>query len=168
MRNSFRRATFLVVLLSAVLAATSCGPQPTAQPAPTPTVVAAATAAAPTSTVAEVATLVPEPPATPEAEATPAAVQEETSTPAAEVAPEEALYLPELPRISCEELKQLMDGKADLVMVDTRMDFSFNEGHLPRAINIPASPFPPAITEEMIEEEYMKLPRDKLIVLYCD
>jgi hypothetical protein len=154
MRNSFGFAIVLVVLFSAVLAATSCGPTPTLPPAATDTVVA-------------VATEVPEPTATSEAAATPALAEEETPTPEPEVVPEEALYLPEIPRISCEELKQLMDSGADLVVVDTRMDISFMSGHLPRAINIPGSAIPP-LTEEIIEARYMQLPKDKLIVLYCD
>jgi len=80
---------------------------------------------------------------------------------------EEKLAHPEVPRITCEELKQLMDKGVDLALVDTRFETSFKRGHIKRAINIPDTPLPP-FTEEIIEMKLMMLPRDKLIVLYCD
>ena len=81
--------------------------------------------------------------------------------------PVEKLAYPEVPRITCEELKQLMDKGVDLVLVDTRLESNFKRGHLKGAINIPDIP-PPPVTEEMIKEKLMMLPRDKLIVFYCD
>jgi hypothetical protein len=154
MRNSFGLAIVSVVLFSAVLAATSCGPTPTPPPAPTPTIVV-------------VTTPLPDPTATPEPVASPALVEEEEPTPTPEPAPEEVLYLPELPRVTCEELKQAMDDGLDLVLVDTRMDLSFNDGHIPGALNIPDTPLPP-LTEAMVMAKLMALPMDKLIFLYCD
>jgi hypothetical protein len=87
--------------------------------------------------------------------------------PPPEILAKERFYLPEIPRITSEELKQLMDNGADVVLVDTRLEISFKAGHLKGAINIPATPLPPR-TEEMIKKELLMLPRDKLIVLYCD
>ena len=138
----------LIVILSALLA---CEGQEV-RPTPTPT----------------------EPAASPVAVATPTPVEEEiptprgpVRTPTPEVVPEEALYLPEVPRITCEELKQLIDEGVDLLLVDTRFEDSFERGHISGAINIPYTPLPP-LTEEMVTERLLMLPRDKLIVLYCD
>lgn len=135
----------LVVCVSLVLVAvlaTSCAPAAT----PTPT---------------------PLPPTEPAAVATPTPAEEEIPTPTPEAVPEEGLYLPEVPRITCEELKQLIDEGVDLVLVDNRFESSFERGHISGAINIPYTPLPP-LTEEMVTERLLMLPRDKLIVLYCD
>lgn len=94
-------------------------------------------------------------------------LEEEVVTPIPEVLAEEGFALPEIPRITCEELKQVMDNGVDFVLVDTRLEFSFKEGRLKGAINISDTPLPP-LTEEMITAKLLMLPRDKLIVLYCD
>jgi predicted sulfurtransferase len=86
---------------------------------------------------------------------------------AGEGSPEEKLAYPEVPRITCEELKQLMDKEVALVLVDTRLESSFKRGYLKGAINVPDTSLSP-ITEEIIKGKLMMLPRDKLIVLYCD
>lgn len=107
------------------------------------------------------------PTATPVAVATPTPLEEQIPTPTPEEVVPEEVYLPEIPRITCEELKQAMDEGVGLVLVDTRIDFSFKEEHIPGAINIPDTPLPP-LTEEMITAKLLMLPRDKLIALYCD
>jgi hypothetical protein len=148
MKNSARFAVVVLVLVQAVLMAVSCGPAATAVPTPPPMA-----SLSPTATSAAVAT--------------PTSVEEEMPSPTPEEVIAEELLLPEIPRITCEELKQLMDEGADLVLVDTRFDFSFKAGHLPGAINIPGSALPP-VTEEELEAQREQLPWDKLIVLYCD
>ena len=76
--------------------------------------------------------------------------------------------LPEIPRITCEELKQMMDRGDDFVLVDTRsVEWGYNLGHLPGAISIPNQPEPP-YTEEWITMKLEGLPTDKLIIFYCD
>lgn len=149
--HSGKRMIACICLVVTVVLASSCAPAP----APTPTSLPTPTASPTPSTTSATA-------------ATPTSVATETPVPSLETASvEEVLYLPEIPRITCEELKQFMDEGTDLVLVDTRVDFSFNEGHLPGAINIPGTPLPP-LTEEMIAARLLMLPRDKLVVLYCD
>lgn len=79
--------------------------------------------------------------------------------------PEENLVHPELPRVTCEELKQLMDEGANLLLVDTRGESHFKKEHITGAINIPNNPFPP-FTEQMIEIRLGMLPQDRLIIFY--
>ncbi len=81
--------------------------------------------------------------------------------------PEEGLPHPEVLRITCEEVKQLMDKGVELILVDSRDDMSFQGKRLKGAINIPATPRPP-LTEEMITARLLTLPKDKLVVFYCD
>lgn len=71
---------------------------------------------------------------------------------------------PEVLRITAEELKQLLDEDADIVIVDTRDSISYNYGHIPGAINIYYDPNGDPMTREMT---LVALPMDKLIVLYC-
>lgn len=62
-------------------------------------------------------------------------------------------------RITCEELKKLIDSKAtDIVIVDNQPAESFDEGHIPGAINFPwADEIKPPV----------KLPRNKILIMYC-
>ena len=71
---------------------------------------------------------------------------------------------PEVPRITAEELKQLIDQHADIVIVDTRDAVSYEYGHIPGAINIYYDPTADPTTRELI---LVALPGDKLIALYC-
>ena len=63
------------------------------------------------------------------------------------------------PRITCEELKKLIDSKAtDIVIVDNQPAESFDEGHIPGAISFPwADQIKPPV----------KLPRNKTLIMYC-
>ncbi|UCC15957.1 MAG: hypothetical protein JSU58_06165 [Dehalococcoidales bacterium] len=75
---------------------------------------------------------------------------------------------PEIPRILCEQLKQMMDRGDDLVLVDARsVEYGYKLGHLPRAISIPYKPEPP-YTEQWITTQIEGLPKDELIIFYCD
>jgi len=64
------------------------------------------------------------------------------------------------PRITCEELKKLIDSKTteDLVIVDTQASDYFVEAHIPGAVNLPYA--------DRIRTP-MNLPRTKTLVLYC-
>jgi rhodanese-related sulfurtransferase len=77
----------------------------------------------------------------------------------------EDVVLPDLPRISVEELKQLIDKNADIVIVDTRDGGSYAAGHIKGAINIYYD-----VTSDPMQRQMMliALPMDKLIVTYCD
>ena len=63
--------------------------------------------------------------------------------------------------IATAELKAMMDGKKDFVLVDTRTPEEFQEAHIKGAVSIP---------EKSFENQLALLPADKsaLIVLYCN
>jgi len=140
-----------VSLVLVVLLAASCAPAAT--PAATPT-----TAPLPTTETTTPPTTTPP---TAETIAPP-------NPPSAEELAEQGFALPEIPRITCEELKQMMDGGDDFVLVDTRsVEWGYNTGHLPGAISIPNQPEPP-YTEEWVTMQLEGLPQDDLIIFYCD
>ena len=62
--------------------------------------------------------------------------------------------------ISAEELKMMMDAKKQMVVVDTRTEREFMQGHIPQAINIPP---------EKLNEIGTLLPESKTVplVFYC-
>ena len=74
----------------------------------------------------------------------------------------QGFLLPELPRITCEQLKQMMDNEEPLVVVDTRLEFFFNMGHLPQSINIQFQ------LEDEQTTSFLALPKDRPIIFYCD
>jgi rhodanese-related sulfurtransferase len=75
------------------------------------------------------------------------------------------VVLPNLPRISAEELKQMIDNGADRVTVDVRDSGSYEAGHIKGAINIYYNPTADPMDRQMM---LIALPMDKLIVTYCD
>ena len=79
--------------------------------------------------------------------------------------PKEDVVLPNLPRITVEDLRQMIDKGEDLVVVDTRDSASYAAGHIKGAINIYYNP-----TADPTERQMMliALPMEKLIVTYCD
>ena len=63
-------------------------------------------------------------------------------------------------QITAEEAKKIMDSGEEHIILDTREQFEFDEGHIPGAILIPYTEI-----ENKAEE---KLPdKDKLILVYC-
>jgi hypothetical protein len=74
----------------------------------------------------------------------------------------QGFLLPELPRVTCEQLKQMIDNGEPLVVVDTRIEFMFNLGHLPETINMPAQ------SKEEQLARFETLPKDRPIIFYCD
>jgi len=78
---------------------------------------------------------------------------------------EREVAFPEVPRITAEELKQLMDKKGEYVIVDTRSSSSYDYGHIEGAINIYSDPQGDPFPRQMM---LGALPRNKLIILYCD
>ncbi|MCP4607104.1 MAG: rhodanese-like domain-containing protein [Planctomycetes bacterium] len=61
---------------------------------------------------------------------------EEPLTPATtELPPSD--YLPEVPRISIHEVKAKLDAGANILIVDSRHDHSYDESHIAGAISIP-------------------------------
>lgn len=81
------------------------------------------------------------------------------------VSAKEEVVLPNIPRVKVEELKQMIDSQADMVVIDTRDSASYEAGHIKGAINIYYNP-----TADPTERQMMliALPMEKLIVTYCD
>ena len=79
---------------------------------------------------------------------------------------EENVVLPDLPRITVEELKQKIDkGGKDFVVLDVRDGGSYNAGHIKGAVNIYYDATGDPMNRQMI---LMALPMEKLIITYCD
>jgi len=79
--------------------------------------------------------------------------------------PKEEVVLPDLPRITAEDLRQMIDSGDELVTVDTRDGGSYGAGHIKGAINIYYDPTSDPMARQMM---LIALPMDKLIVTYCD
>jgi rhodanese-related sulfurtransferase len=77
----------------------------------------------------------------------------------------EDVVLPDIPRVTTEQLKQMIDKGESVVVIDTRDSGSYEAGHIKGAINIYYNP-----TADPTERQMMliALPMDKLIVTYCD
>jgi len=82
----------------------------------------------------------------------------------AEAGEGEALPHPEVLRIEADELKQLIENDADIVIVDVRDSLSYEFGHIPGAVNIFYDPTGDPMGREMM---LVALPMNKMIVLYC-
>ena len=76
--------------------------------------------------------------------------------------------LPEIPRILCEQLKQMMDSSDDFVLVDARTNASFRRGYIPGAINIPEDDSSPPFTQEWVNDQLKTFPTNRMTILYCD
>lgn len=70
-----------------------------------------------------------------------------------------------VPRITCEELKTLIDKEEKPVIIDTRAASAYKPEHLPGAINIFLNPAGDPFERQMT---FMSLPADKPLVIYCD
>ena len=62
-------------------------------------------------------------------------------------------------RISAGKLKNMLDDENDVIVIDTRSELSYENGHIPGALSMP---FPDGIRAGV-----KTLPKNKLIVLYC-
>ena len=71
----------------------------------------------------------------------------------------------EVPRITCEELKQLIDRGGEVVLIDTRDNTSYIREHIKGAVNIYYDPSGFSMDREMT---LAALPMDRLLVPYCD
>ena len=82
--------------------------------------------------------------------------------PPASVLVKQGFVSPELPRISAEQLKIIYDNREPVTIVDVRPKDLFSTGYIPGARNIPNEPQAESI------DKLTQLPKDRLIVLYCD
>ena len=78
---------------------------------------------------------------------------------------DEEIAHPEVPRITAEELKKLIDEKSEFVLLDVRDSDSYDLGHIEGAENINLDANGDPTTRGMM---LMNLPRETLIILYCD
>ena len=67
--------------------------------------------------------------------------------------------------ITCEELKQLMDGGEKVVVIDTRQDTAYGAEHISGAINMFYNPTGGHMDRMMM---ILGLPSDTMLVFYCD
>jgi rhodanese-related sulfurtransferase len=68
---------------------------------------------------------------------------------------------PEIPRMPVEELKNRIEAKEKVVIVDTQPKEVYDAGHIKGAISIPWK-------EEFTQADFADLPGDQLIITYCD
>lgn len=68
---------------------------------------------------------------------------------------------PEIPRISIDELKQLIDTKGDVIILDAQLKEIYDKDHIRGALSFPWK-------QEVTDADVAKFPKDKLIVTYCD
>lgn len=61
-------------------------------------------------------------------------------------------------KVKPEELKKLIEGKADIVIVDAQPKGAYDVGHIPGAVNLPWA--------QQIKSPG-KLPKNKDLILYC-
>lgn len=61
-------------------------------------------------------------------------------------------------RITVQELKDMIDKEADVLVVDVRTRQWYEKMHLPSAISLP---------EDDLVNRHNELPKDKLIIFYC-
>ncbi len=73
--------------------------------------------------------------------------------------------LPQVPRITAEETRQLMEKKPGIVLVDTDDSLTYSTEHIQGAINIAYDPTVDAQDRGTI---LAALPGDKLVVFYCN
>jgi rhodanese-related sulfurtransferase len=71
----------------------------------------------------------------------------------------------EVPRINCEEVKQLFDRDEKVVIIDTREYGSYQDEHIEGAVNIFYNPLGDPLEREII---LTALPADSLLVFYCE
>jgi hypothetical protein len=89
-----------------------------------------------------------------------------TEPPTVEELEKQGFLLPEVPRITCYQLKQMMDAGDTMYIVDVRTVLLYDLGHLPNTLNIPSDDWREATEDEIAK--LLALPRDRLIVTYCD
>ncbi len=68
-------------------------------------------------------------------------------------------FAQEIPRIKADELKKMIEGKADMVIVDVQPKGAYDFGHIKGAVNLPWA-------KEIKDPK--KLPKNKVLVFYCD
>ncbi|QEM69483.1 hypothetical protein FO488_15855 [Geobacter sp. FeAm09] len=68
---------------------------------------------------------------------------------------------PDIPRITIDELKTLIDKKVDVVILDAQLKSIYDAGHIKGAISFPWK-------ADLTDSDVSEIPKDKLVVTYCD
>ena len=77
----------------------------------------------------------------------------------------EKIPLPQVPRITAEEVQRLIKEKGNVVLVDTDDSESYADEHIKGAVNIT---YDPTADPRAQDETLSALPGNKLIVFYCN
>ena len=80
-------------------------------------------------------------------------------------AAKDEVVLPNIPRVTAEELKQMIDKGGDFITLDVRDSGSYEAGHIKGSVNIYYDPTADPTDRQMM---LIALPMDKLIITYCD
>ena len=75
------------------------------------------------------------------------------------------ISLPQVPRITAEEVQRLIKEKGNVVLVDTDDSESYGDEHIRGAVNIA---YDPTADPRAQDETLSALPGNKLIVFYCN
>ena len=75
------------------------------------------------------------------------------------------MEISEVPRITCEELKQMINKRKNVVIIDVRMNSAYYAEHIKGAVNIYYHPSGDQMGREIM---LSALPMDTLLVFYCD
>ncbi len=75
--------------------------------------------------------------------------------------------LPDMPRITAETLKVMMDRGDAITLIDARSNVMYALGHLPGSLNIPVTSVA-SLVEQSVTDSLLQLPKDRLLVFYCD
>lgn len=106
-------------------------------------------------------------PAAPSTVSTTSPVSADTEfTPSYDTLVNEGFADPSIPRITAADLKTMMDRGEKMILIDTRSEFLFKQGHLPGAVNIPYAVGVPG-AEDPMNSALKALPDETLKVLYC-
>jgi rhodanese-related sulfurtransferase len=70
-----------------------------------------------------------------------------------------------VPRITCEELKAMLDAREKIVVIDTRNNSNYNSAHIPGAVNIYYNSSGDPAEREM---SLTVLPGDCPLIIYCN
>jgi rhodanese-related sulfurtransferase len=67
----------------------------------------------------------------------------------------------DIPRMSIEDLKTLMDNGADILIVDTQTKGVYGEGHIKRAFSLPSK-------LNLSADDVEQFPINQTVILYCN
>jgi rhodanese-related sulfurtransferase len=73
---------------------------------------------------------------------------------------------PNIPRITCEEFKVMYDDNTPYSLVDTRLKSDYDDEHIRSARSVPNGDV--NVVSESCIATLKQLPKDKMLVLYCD